>query len=46
VFDFAPTLPAGAYPARLRVDGVDSLLLDLSGDAPAFDASQTLVVPP
>jgi len=46
VFDFAPTLAAGAYPARLRVDGVDSLLLDLSGDAPAFDASQTLSVPP
>jgi len=46
VFDFTPTLPAGAYPARLRVDGVDSLLLDLSGDAPAFDASQTLSVPP
>ena len=46
VFDFPATLPAGAYPARLRIDGVDSLLLDLSGDAPAFDASQTLSVPP
>jgi hypothetical protein len=46
VFDFVPTLPAGTYPARLRIDGVDSLLLDLSGDAPAFDATQTLSVPP
>ena len=45
VFDFPAALPAGAYPARLRVDGVDSLLLDLSGDAPVFDASQTLSVP-
>ncbi|MBR0846481.1 DUF4255 domain-containing protein [Bradyrhizobium diazoefficiens] len=46
VFDFPATLPAGAYPARLRVDGIDSLLLDLSGDAPAFDPTQTLSVPP
>ncbi|EJN07230.1 hypothetical protein PMI42_07942 [Bradyrhizobium sp. YR681] len=45
VFDLPSTLPAGAYPVRLRVDGVDSLLLDLSGDAPAFDASQSLSVP-
>jgi hypothetical protein len=45
VFEFPASLAAGAYPARLRVDGVDSLLLDRSGGAPAFDASQKLSVP-
>lgn len=46
VFDFPASLPAGPAWVRLRVDGVDSLLLDRSGPVPAFDPSQTLGVPP
>ena len=45
VFEFPATLAADAYPVRLRVDGADSLLLDRSGPAPAFDPTQTLTVP-
>jgi hypothetical protein len=30
---------------RLRVDGVDSLLVDRSTDPPTFDASQSVTVP-
>jgi hypothetical protein len=36
-------VPAGIFRLRLRVDGVDSLLVDRSGDAgPAFDPTQRL----
>lgn len=45
-FEFPAALPAGNYRLRLRVDGVDSHLLDLSGPAPAFDPTQMLGVPP
>lgn len=45
IFDLA-NLPAGThtYAARLRVDGVDSLIVNYLVDPPAFDASQKLVV--
>lgn len=46
VFEFPASLAGGAHIARLRVDGVDSLLIDRSGPAPAFDATQKLNVPP
>jgi len=46
VFEFSNELPAGARRVRLRVDGTDSVLVDKSGAAPVFDASQTLTVPP
>jgi hypothetical protein len=36
---------AGTYWVRLRVDGVDSLLVDYSANPPAFDASQKVTVP-
>lgn len=40
-----PDLPAGNQPARLRVDGVDSWLIDRTVRPPAFDAGQFIVVP-
>ncbi len=45
VFDLA-ALPAGThtYAVRLRVDGVDSLVVDYAADPPAFDPSQRLEV--
>lgn len=45
VFDFPDSLPAGAHWVRLRIDGTDSVLLDRSGPAPVFDASQQITVP-
>jgi hypothetical protein len=41
-----PGLAAGAYLLRLRVDGIDSLPVLVSGSPPVFgfDAAQTLVV--
>ena len=44
-FRFPDSLPAGAAWVRLRVDGVDSVLLDRTGDVPVFDPSQTVTVP-
>lgn len=53
VFIFGP-LAAGAYPARLRVDGVDSWFIlrdrppiapDFEPRAPIFDPTQVVVVP-
>lgn len=47
-------LPAGSYPARLRVDGVDSWMIlrdrppvppDFAPIPPAFDPTQTIVAP-
>jgi Pvc16 N-terminal domain len=46
VFDFPNTVAAGEHVLRLRVDGADSLLIDRSGPAPAFDATQKITVPP
>jgi hypothetical protein len=40
----APTLAAGQYWARLRVDGVDSLLIDRTQTPPAFLASQQVTL--
>jgi hypothetical protein len=39
------TFAAGAYFTRLRVDGVDSLLIDNTVQPPKFLASQTLNIP-
>jgi hypothetical protein len=40
-----PELPAGNQPARLRVDGVDSWLIDRSVRPPVFDPAQFITVP-
>ena len=40
-----PELPAGNQWVRLRIDGVDSLLVNRDVDPPEFDASQQLVIP-
>ncbi|SHO44178.1 DUF4255 domain-containing protein [Desulfopila aestuarii] len=40
-----PALPAGSQWLRLRVDGVDSLLVDRAVKPPEFDVSQQLVIP-
>jgi len=45
VFEFPNSLTAGLHWLRLRVDGVDSVLLDRSGPAPVFDATQRVTVP-
>jgi len=38
-------VPPGSQWVRLTVDGVSSLLVDRSGEPPAFDPSQSLAVP-
>ena len=43
-FRFAQ-LPAGEYNVRLRVDGVESLLVNRAADPPAFDSTQRVTVP-
>jgi hypothetical protein len=45
VFGFPNSLAAGTQWLRLRVDGVDSLLVDKSARAPVFDPTQQLAVP-
>ena len=45
-FEFPDSLAAGLHWLRLRVDGTDSVLLDRSGPAPVFDATQQIGVPP
>lgn len=45
VFEFPDTVAAGTHWLRLRVDGTDSVLLDRSGTAPVFDATQQVTVP-
>jgi hypothetical protein len=45
VFVFPAELADGAYPVRLRIDGVESLLIDRSGPVPVFDPGQSLTVP-
>lgn len=39
-----PAPAPGSYFVRLRVDGVDSQLIDRSGTRPAFDAKQRVVI--
>ena len=43
-FRFAE-MPAGEYHVRLRVDGVESLLVNRAVSPPAFDATQRVTVP-
>jgi len=43
-FDF-PVLAAGSQWLRLRVDGVDSLLINRNISPPEFDATQQMVIP-
>jgi hypothetical protein len=44
IFDFDP-LPAGPHWVRLRVDGVDSQLIDRAAQPPVFLAGLTVTVP-
>lgn len=37
-------LPTGAQWVRLRVDGVESILIDRSGPQPAFDPTQQVII--
>jgi hypothetical protein len=46
VFLFAPPLTAGDYIVRLRVDGVDSRVIDRSVTPPRFDPTQVLTISP
>lgn len=46
VFEFPNSLAGGPYWLRLRVDGVDSVLLDRTGPQPVFDPTQQVTVPP
>jgi hypothetical protein len=39
-------LAAGDHVVRLRIDGIDSLPVDLATAPPAFDAAQTLTITP
>lgn len=44
--DFAfPDLPSGSQWLRLRVDGVDSLLVNRAEEPPEFDPTQQMVIP-
>jgi len=45
VFNFPNSTPVGNRWVRLRVDGVDSPLVQRSGPAPVFDPTQQLAVP-
>lgn len=38
-------VPSGSYFVRLRVDGVDSLLIDYTAVPPVFDESQKVTIP-
>jgi hypothetical protein len=44
-FSFPDSLPAGARRVRLKVDGVESLLVLKTGPAPVFDPAQQMTVP-
>lgn len=39
-----PSVTAGTYTVRLRVDGADSIPVDFSGATPAFASNQQVVV--
>jgi hypothetical protein len=41
-----PNATLGQHVLRLRVGGIDSLLLDRSADKPQFDAAQAVTVTP
>jgi len=41
-----PRAPLGKHVVRLRVGGIDSLLIDRSQAKPQFDPTQTLTVTP
>lgn len=41
----AKGLPSGPQPIRLRVNGVESILIDRSGAPPIFDPSQQVTIP-
>jgi hypothetical protein len=45
VFVFPNTVPAGNRWVRLRVDGVDSPLVQRTGPTPVFDPTQQITVP-
>jgi hypothetical protein len=45
VFEFPGTLVAGAHWLRLRVDGIDSLLVDKAATPPRFDPADEVTVP-
>ena len=45
LFEFAPDLPAGPAWLRLRVDGVDSLLVDKNAVPPRFRPEHRVTVP-
>jgi len=40
-----PDVPDGEYFVRLRIDGVDSLLIDRSVTPPVFDVNQKVTIP-
>lgn len=40
-----PSPRSGTFPVRLRVDGVDSLLVDSTATPPVFDPSQRVTLP-
>jgi hypothetical protein len=44
--EFRVPLPAGSYLVRVRVDGVDSFLIDFAASPLAYDPTQTVVLPP
>ena len=41
-----PDVEEGEYVLRLRVDGVDSIPVDFSGDLPQFDEAQKVIIEP
>lgn len=45
VFECSNSVTADVHWLRLRVDGADSVLLDLTGPAPVFNATQQITVP-
>jgi hypothetical protein len=42
--NFTASLTTGVYFVRLRVDGVDSLLVDRSVKPPVFDSTQRVTI--
>jgi len=44
-FPKAEAPPAGTWPVRLRIDGVESIFIDRTKTPPVFDATQQLTIP-
>jgi hypothetical protein len=44
MLNFSVSLAAGVYFVRLRVDGIDSLLVDRSASPPVFDPTQMVTI--